>query len=401
MKYWRQLICTVIIFSILLTMEVPAAKAASALTTEASEPAAETEVSPETTEETMADEAEETTSSDAEPSLPAETDPVPEPDLPDDAPEETLPEEAYSQSSSMCFGTEKQEEPSREVPLYLQTDYPDTPYSDGTLATSGCTITCISMVAAGMSGQEVKPDALARRFNNYDASNLQRMEAASTVLDLTYEKTSQWEDVMAALEENKLVIVLLSQPSEFTASQHMVVLTGITEDGLVLVNDPYGPNYQKPLLKDGYINGFSPEMLKTGFGGAWIYTSYAPTEHGESRYGSLELTEDEKYLMASIIWLEARGESFEGQQAVAEIILNRFTSGKFGKSIESTIKAEGQFRTTKFLDDAKPGELQYKAIEKAMYGPSVLPLDVYFFARKAPNGNVWGQIGRHVFCYGE
>lgn len=287
----------------------------------------------------------------------------------------------------------------KEIPLYLQTDYKDTPYGSGTVATSGCALTCVSMVAAGMSGKEVRPDALARRFNNYEASNIQRLEAASTVMDLTYTKTFSWKDVMNALAEGKPVIVLLGRPSKFTGNQHTVVLTGLTKDNKILVNDPYGPNHKKAALKDGFAHGFPPEMLTTGFSGAWIYESYNPPECLDSRYPDLELTADEEYLIASIVWLESRGESFEGQQAVAEIILNRYASGKFADSITDIIMADGQFRTTKFLDDAKPGELQYKALEKALYGPNVLPETVYFFARKAPNKNVWGRIGGHVFCY--
>ena len=34
------------------------------------------------------------------------------------------------------------------IPLYNQRDYPDVPYSQGSVATSGCGITCLAMVAA-------------------------------------------------------------------------------------------------------------------------------------------------------------------------------------------------------------------------------------------------------------
>lgn len=49
----------------------------------------------------------------------------------------------------------------------------------------------------------------------------------------------------------------------------------------------------------------------------------------ESRYTGITLSEDDVDLLARIIWLEARGECFEGQQAVAEVVLNRLMSDAF------------------------------------------------------------------------
>lgn len=324
------------------------------------------------------------------------------PDSPTDATESHEEDPAYlnAQSKTMGFGTSGDSvEPMNAVPLYLQTDYPNVPYSGGTVATSGCTIAAISMVASYFTGTEILPGDLAKRFNQYDASNLQRMEAASIVLDLPFETSTNWPDVMDALEKGKVVIILLGKASPFTGTQHTVVLAGLTKDGRILVNDPNGPNHAKPELKDGFAKGFAPEFVQKGFGGAWIYDRYEPAPKGQSRYPYLELTDEDKKLMASIIWLEARGEPFEGQQAIAEIMLNRLLSDGFPDNMKGIVLAEGQFRTTKFLDDAKPGELQYKAIDRALSGPNIVPMDVFYFARFATNQNIWGTIGRHIFCY--
>lgn len=284
------------------------------------------------------------------------------------------------------------------VPLYLQTDYPHIPYNDGTIATSGCALTCAAMVASYLRQEEILPDELVRRFGTYESSNIQRMEAASTVLDLTYEKVLSWWEVREGLRAGKVAIVLLESESDFTNIQHTVVVTGLTQDGKVLVNDPNGRSYTDPRLKEGFEHGFPEEMLEIGFSGGWIYDAYSPPEPRESRYPAFDLTEEDLHLIASTIYLEARGESFQGQQAIAEIILNRLASGKFSQTVRGTIMAEGQFRTAKFLNTAKPGELQYKAIEKALSGPNVLPEDVYFFGRTPPNKNIWGYIGKHAFC---
>lgn len=39
-----------------------------------------------------------------------------------------------------------------QVPVFYQTDYPDVLYSNGTIATDGCSITCLAMVATYMTG---------------------------------------------------------------------------------------------------------------------------------------------------------------------------------------------------------------------------------------------------------
>ena len=119
----------------------------------------------------------------------------------------------------------------------------------------------------------------------------------------------------------------------------------------------------------------------------------------ESRYGDMLLTNEEKYLMAKLIYMEAGGEPFEGQQAVAEVILNRLASGRFQSTIHNIIYAPDQFAAVPYLDKAEPDYTQLKAIEQAQYGPYVLPEDVVFYAKFKVNDNVWGKIGEHYFCY--
>lgn len=311
--------------------------------------------------------------------------------LDEEAGEETEPEPEESSEGDI----------RNDVPQYFQTDYPDVPYSDGTVATSGCSMASIAMVAAYLRKEEWSPADLARRFGNYEASNIQRMESAATVLDLKYNKVFKWAEVVRALKKGKIAIVMVDHRSGFTSTQHFLVLTGISAEGLIFVNDSYGPNYSNGDLMEGFENGFDPKKIMYGFCGGWIFEDYVAPVRQASRYQGVTLTEEEKYLMAKIIWLESRGESFEGQQAIAEIILNRLVSDRFPNTIRDVIYAEGQFSTTKFLDTAKPGELQYKAIECAMYQKSVLPIDVFFFGRTRRTTKAWGCIGGHIFCYSE
>ena len=120
-------------------------------------------------------------------------------------------------------------------------------------------------------------------------------------------------------------------------------------------------------------------------------------EEPQSRYG--EITEDERELIARVIYLEARGEPAEGQQAVAEVILNRVAADNFPGSVEGVICQEGQFSTASAIPEAEPGEAQYAAVDAAMYGDPVLPMNVVYFSREGENDDAWGTIGEHVFCY--
>ena len=119
----------------------------------------------------------------------------------------------------------------------------------------------------------------------------------------------------------------------------------------------------------------------------------------QSRYTEVHISDTELREMAAMIYLEARGESFEGQQAVAEVILNRVASPQFPNTVHDVLYQKRQFSPIKRINKVKPTETQYKAISAALYGEPILPMDVVFFARRAENKNVWGKIGNHTFCY--
>ena len=62
----------------------------------------------------------------------------------------------------------------------------------------------------------------------------------------------------------------------------------------------------------------------------------------ESNTAKIAVDAEEKCL-ASAIFFEARGESFEGQLAIAQVILNRVNSGRFASSICGVVIQTGQF----------------------------------------------------------
>ena len=296
-----------------------------------------------------------------------------------------------------------------EVPLYYQTDYPDILFRSGTLATSGSNITCLAMVASYLTGHEYRPDELADYFSDFIGNNMEWLENASDELQLPWEKAENFHVAKQALRDGKIVITLMNERSIFTQSQHFIVLKGLTEDEQILVNDPYEPHYTQWNLEAGLANGFADNSIITGYAGSWIYDPaempeepfiyYQEEEQVEYRYPGIELTQEDKDLMAKMIWTEAQSEPFEGQQAIAEVVLNRLAADNFQDSVKSILYAEGQFKSVDQLYAAEPTHTQYEAVERALNGPYVLPIDVVFFATFPVNDNVWGEIGAHTFCY--
>ena len=352
--------------------------------------------------------------------VPAETEPAETEPAETESVEAALPEEIVVEEPEESTDSEVAVIPSLEelsetsdgydrVPLYFQTDYPNNMYGSGTIANNGCSVTSLAMVATYLTGHEYLPDELAGYFGGVAENNIERLENGAEAMQLPWEKMENFHKAMEALREGKIIIALMESTSVFTDSQHFIVLTGFNEDGLILVNDPYEPNYEKWDLKRAFREGFKEGDICCGFGGAWAFDKSAMPEEpflyyeedlrGDPRYPDIQLTYEERQLLARLIWVEAQGECEEGQQAVAEVVLNRLASSNFGNTLRGVIYAEGQFRSVPFLDDAEPYQAQYEAIERAIYGPYILPEDVVHFATFRTNDNVWGQIGGHIFCY--
>ena len=128
-----------------------------------------------------------------------------------------------------------------------------------------------------------------------------------------------------------------------------------------------------------------------------------PTPQVVARYAAISMTEAERHELAAIIYLEARGEPAEGQQAVAEVVFNRVLHSAFPGTVHDVLH-DGedtnipQFSTIYALGRAEPTQAQYDAIDAALYGDTILDADVVFFSRNGENDRVWGQIGDHIFC---
>lgn len=57
----------------------------------------------------------------------------------------------------------------------------------------------------------------------------------------------------------------------------------------------------------------------------------------ENRYAELHFSDEDVYILACLVYHEARGESFEGQVAVVEVVLNRMLSDYFPDTVEVVV----------------------------------------------------------------
>ena len=331
---------------------------------------------------------------------------------------ETQPEEtAKSQAETVPQTTEpelviptKDRKQYDKVPNYYETDYPDIRFGQGSFADYGSGVTSMAMVATYLTGYDYRPDTLAHWFSSYTGNQIQLLEYMSDTLQLPWKRALNVRVALEALKEGKVVIAMVNSKSGFTTGQHFIVLTGINDVGLVTVNDPNKNNYEKWNLKAGFADGFREGILIGGYNGSWIYdpaqVSDDPflyidpsAEEVECRYPDLSLSDADVEMLAKLVYAEADGEPFEGQQAVAEVILNRVAASNFPSTVSGVIQAPDQFRAASQLYRAKPTHVQYEAVRRAWKGPYVLDKDVVFFSTGPVNKNVWGTIGNHTFCH--
>ena len=322
---------------------------------------------------------------------------------------ETTGETAPQAAESELVIPTKERKQYDKVPNYYETDYPDIRFGQGSFADYGSGVTSMAMVATYLTGYDYRPDTLAHWFSSYTGNQIQLLEYMSDTLQLPWQRALNVRVALEALKEGKVVIAMVNAKSGFTTGQHFLVLTGINDAGLVTVNDPNKNNYEKWNLKTGFTDGFREGVIIGGYSGSWIYDPDKipddpflyidpSAEEVECRYPDLDLSDADMELLAKLVYAEADGEPFEGQQAVAEVILNRVAASNFPSTVSGVIKAPDQFRAASQLYRAKPTHVQYEAVRRAWKGPYVLDKDVVFFSTGAVNKNVWGTIGNHTFC---
>ena len=114
---------------------------------------------------------------------------------------------------------------------------------------------------------------------------------------------------------------------------------------------------------------------------------------------TVEVSADDVTLLAAIVFAEAGNQSYEGQLAVANVVLNRLKSGRYGSSLSAVIYAPSQFTasTTSAFYGAlsNPNSTSLAAAQDALAGNNNVP--GYYNFRPTWTGASGYVIGDHVF----
>lgn len=117
-------------------------------------------------------------------------------------------------------------------------------------------------------------------------------------------------------------------------------------------------------------------------------------------------SEEDLTLLAKITMVESGYESYEGQLAVANVILNRVKDPRFPDTIKDVIYAGKQFPPAHngLLDKSEPNESSLRAAKDALNGKNNIEDAIYFYNPKVTKGSFWSSldvvatIGNHRFA---
>lgn len=161
-------------------------------------------------------------------------------------------------------------------------------------------------------------------------------------------------------------------------------------------------DYNKQFVMDQIAKG----NRFTTYGGIPLEQQVKQGTKNETTQLPAKYTEKDLQMMANAVYGEARGEPYEGQVAVAAVILNRLESSEFPNSISDIIFQPRAF--TAVADGQiwlEPNERAKQAVLDAINGwdPSENAL-YYFNPKTATSSWIWSrpqikQIGEHIFCY--
>ena len=160
-----------------------------------------------------------------------------------------------------------------EIPLLLQWDerWGYTTYGTDFLAVTGCGPTCLSMVAAGLNGDNtITPNRVAE----FAQSSGYYVDGAGSAWSLMTEGCQNYglTGQELPLDENRMrselaaghPIICSMLPGDFTTKGHFIVIVGAEEEGF-RVNDPNSPIRSNQL--------WSYERLSTQIGNLWAFSN--------------------------------------------------------------------------------------------------------------------------------
>lgn len=124
------------------------------------------------------------------------------------------------------------------------------------------------------------------------------------------------------------------------------------------------------------------------------------TSSSSSNYNS-----NDRYLLAKVIYAEARGESYTGQVAIGAVVLNRVRDSRFPNTVSGVIYQPWAFTAVNDGQiNLEPNQKAYQAADDALNGWDPTYGCVYYYnPATATSKWIWStkkvtQIGKHVFA---
>ena len=153
------------------------------------------------------------------------------------------------------------------------------------------------------------------------------------------------------------------------------------------------------LTVDGIVGSATAKALGLTLSGS--------SSSGSSGGSSSSSNSGNLYLLAWLVYGEARGEPYKGQVAVAAVVLNRMKSSKFPNSMSGVIYQSGAFSVVSDGQiNLSPDETAIKAARDAMNGWDPTNGCLYYY-NPAKTTNQWMlskpvllRIGNHSFFRG-
>lgn len=144
------------------------------------------------------------------------------------------------------------------------------------------------------------------------------------------------------------------------------------------------------LTADGVVGPLTAAKLGISIG----------AQPGGSKYNS-----NDRYLLAKVIYAEARGESYVGQVAIGAVVLNRVRDNRFPNTVSGVIYQPWAFTA---VNDGQiklePNATAYKAADDCLNGWDPTYGSVYYYNPKTATSS-WifttkyvTQIGNHIFA---
>ena len=135
----------------------------------------------------------------------------------------------------------------------------------------------------------------------------------------------------------------------------------------------------------------------------YVCTKYLSHKKRILNRWKISLNNKEVTLLSKIVYHEARGECNKGQQAVAEVVLNRIRSKKFSNTLRGVVSQPGQFASYKLIN-RKVNKREYNVckrnVKKVLNGNTNILSKKYLYFSMGGHNRHKGvkRIGCHQFC---